>query len=681
MTTRRVSRALLSLFIAAVPWLTGAPEARAQDQSDVSLRLVAQTAWTTFPKDPILTVTVEATNDGTEPFGDLQFGITLGPTIRSRTLYEETLVSGPGSFPVFGDTPSKKGELVPGQPRLFSYDLDLSTVGGVSTIDSGVYPLQVDLRSGGVPLASLNSVAIHLVRKPEQPLRLTWWTEMTAPNAFDPDGRLADTGFEASIAQGGALSTQLDALLRIADDPDRTAAFDLVFQPSTLEQLSRMRDGYTRTDGSSVGPQGPGARDAARVLEGLSRLARDPSVEPSAMPFSAPLLPSVLATAVAPDLTTQLSFGRQTFTAAMGTPPVREVIRPPAGALDDPALAALAVRGIHTILGNPDTVDRPDAPNTGTPLATSRLATTGGEELGAVLPDPGVTSLLADPVLRADPILAAQVTLGALATIWREMPVPVPPAVRGVAVALPADLPIGIWGPLTRRLADAPFLLGVTARQLVHQVFPVGDTSALTAPSEASFPRTYADAIRDARRRVDGYQSMLKPGSPIPDRLRRNLLMAESGQYLDDLTSGARWIAQVDAVTGALFERAAPDTSQSFTLAAREGTIPIRMGDPGGTPITVELQFRSSRFTFPDGDRQTVELTGPNQIVNLRVVATGAGPGTIEVVTRAPNNLPLHQQQLVVRVTAVNRIALVITGAAALLLAALWVRRVIRRRT
>jgi hypothetical protein len=681
MTTRRVSRALLALFLAAVPCLTGMPQVQAQDQTDVSLRLVAQTAWTTFPKDPILTVTVEAANDGTEPIGDLQFGITLGPTIRSRTLYEESLVNGPGPFPVFGDTPSKKGELVPGEPRLFSYDLDLSTVGGVSTIDSGVYPLQVDLRSAGVPLASLNSAAIHLVRKPEQPLRLSWWAEVTAPTAFDPDGRLADTGFEASIADGGALRAQVDALLRIAEDPERAASFDLVLQPSTLEQLARMRDGYERTDGSTVGREGPGAHDATRLLEDLSRLARDPLVEPSAMPFSAPLLPSLLAAAVAPDLTAQLSDGRQTLAATLGTPAVHEVIRPPAGALDDPSVATLSEREIHTILGNVDTVDRPDAPDTGTPLSTGRLAVAGGETVDAVLPDPGVMRLLADPTLRADPILAAQVTLGALATIWRELPVPVPPRVRGVAMALPADLPEGIWGPLTRRLADAPFLRGLTARQLVREVFPVGETTVLAAPSNAAFPRTYADSIRDARRRVDAFESMLRQVSPVPDRLRRDLLMAESGEYVADLPAGARWVAHVDAVTSALFERAAPDTSQSFTLAAREGTIPIRMGDPGGTPITVELEFRSSRFTFPDGDHQTIELTGPNQIVNLRVVATGAGPGTIEVVTRAPNNLPLHQQQLVVRVTAVNRIALMITGAAALLLAALWVRRVVRRRT
>ncbi len=442
-----------------------------------------------------------------------------------------------------------------------------------------------------------------------------------------------------------------------------------------------MRDGYERTDGSTVGPEGPGARDATRLLEDLSRLAQDPLVEPSAMPFSAPLLPSLLAAAIAPDLTTQLSFGRQTLAATLGTPAVREVIRPPAGALDDPSVATLSARGIHTILGNVDTVERPDAPGTGTPLSTGRLAVAAGETVDAVLPDPGVTALLADPVLRADPILAAQVTLGALATIWKELPVPVPPEVRGAALALPSDLPAGIWGPLTRRLADAPFLRGVTARQLVRQVFPVGETTVLAAPSSAAFPRTYADAIRDARRRVDAYESMLRQDSPVPDRLRRDLLMAESGEYMEDLPAGARWIARADAVTSALFERAAPDTSQSFTLAAREGTIPIRMGDPGGMPITVELQFRSSRFTFPDGDRQTVQLEGPNQIVNLRVVATGAGPGTIEVVTRAPNNLPLHQQQLVVRVTAVNRIALIITGAAAMLLAALWVRRVIRRRT
>jgi hypothetical protein len=369
--------------------------------------------------------------------------------------------------------------------------------------------------------------------------------------------------------------------------------------------------------------------------------------------------------------------------ATLDRQPVRQVIRPPQGALDDASVAELAApdRPITTILGDADTVARPEEPNAFAPLATAGLTGTGGEEVSVVLPDPGVSALLEDPVLREDPIRAAQVVLGELATIWRESPVPIPPEVRGVAMALDPGLPVGLWGPLTRRIADAPFLRPVTARQLVHQVFPVGETTVLASPSGASFSRAYADAIRDARRRVDGYESMIESGSPVPERLRRDLLMAESSEYVADPVAGDSWISQVDAVTSDLFERAAPDTSQIFTLTSREGTIPIRMSDPGATPVTIELQFRSSRFTFPDGDRRTVVLEGPNQIVNLHVVATGAGPGTIEVITRAPNNLPLHQQQLVVRVTAVNRIALVITGAAALLLAGLWSRRYLRRRT
>ncbi|MEO8475785.1 MAG: DUF6049 family protein [Actinomycetota bacterium] len=680
MTTQRVSRALFSLCLAALPCLSRVPVARAQDQTDVTLRLVAQTAWTTL-KDPVLSVTVEASNDGAASIDDLSFGVTIGQPIRSRTLYGSSLVDGPGDSPVFTQTFARKDSLTPGEPRSFSEDIDLSSIGGVSAVDSLVYPFRIDLRSGGVPVAAINSAAIHLVRPPEQPLRLSWWAEFSAGATFDPDGRLADRGFEASIADGGALSSQLDALVRIADDAERQAAFDLVLQPSTLDQLARMREGYERTDGSQVNPADPPAQDADRMLRRLARLASDPQVEPSAMPFSAPLLPSLLATTLAPDLTTQLALGRRTVALTLDHPPVREVIRPPQGALDGATIALLSSRGILTVLGDADTVERPEQENAYAPLSTVGVPVTGGGEVSIVLPDPDLTGLLADPAIDQDPILAAQVVLGELATIWRESPVPVPPTVRGVSLALPASLPSGIWGPITRRLAEAPFLRGVTARQLVRQVYPVGDATALAPAPAVVFPRTYADAIRDARRRIDGFEAMLLDASPVPDRLRRALLMAESGEFLADPSAGSRWIASVDAVTGALFEHAAPDTSQVFTLTSREGTIPIRMGDPGGTPITVQLQFRSSRFTFPDGDRQTIELTGSNQIVNLRVLATGAGPGTIEVITRAPNNLPIHQQQLVVRVTAVNRIALIVTAAAALLLAGLWARRVIRRRT
>ena len=49
------------------------------------------------------------------------------------------------------------------------------------------------------------------------------------------------------------------------------------------------------------------------------------------------------------------------------------------------------------------------------------------------------------------------------------------------------------------------------------------------------------------------------------------------------------------------------------------------------------------------------------------------------MVVRAPSGRKIQQQILVVRTTAVSRIALLITIAAAIVLAALWARRYVRR--
>ena len=117
-------------------------------------------------------------------------------------------------------------------------------------------------------------------------------------------------------------------------------------------------------------------------------------------------------------------------------------------------------------------------------------------------------ALLGDPTLVEDPVLAAQAVLGDLATVWREQPVPgLQPdgteTVRGIAVAMPAALPPGIWAPLIRRLAEAPFLHPTPAATFVEQVNPV-QPPATVIPSLERFPRDYVDAIRDQRRNVAG---------------------------------------------------------------------------------------------------------------------------------------------------------------------------------
>ena len=77
----------------------------------------------------------------------------------------------------------------------------------------------------------------------------------------------------------------------------------------------------------------------------------------------------------------------------------------------------------------------------------------------------------------------------------------------------------------------------------------------------------------------------------------------------------------MNAFTDEVFARALPAEPQAFTLTSGEGQLPLRMGDPGDTPLIVQIQLRSSQFEFPDGNERTVTLREPDQIVTFTVEA------------------------------------------------------------
>jgi hypothetical protein len=465
---------------------------------------------------------------------------------------------------------------------------------------------------------------------------------------------------------------------------DGAVTVDLVVVPSVVDQLARMADGYERADGTQVRAGDPPATDAAALLAALRALVDDPDVRLVATPFSAPVLPSLASGGLAADLARQHDHGVAVTTAQLGRRPSTTTARPPRGALDEPSLEWLADRGATTVLTQSDTVERPVQPNDFAALSAATVTTAGGAALSLVMPDPGVQAMLGDPAMLADPVRTGQAVLGDLATIWREQPVPAPQpdgttTVRGVAVAMPASLPPGVWAPLVRRLSEAPFVRSMPAEEFAATVNPVQEDAAIT-PSLERFPRDYVEAIRDQRRNVAAYRSMLAEPSPVPARLERNLLYAEAGEYLSDPIAGRRWYDQVNAATGAVFREVLPDVEQEFLLTSSEGSIPLRMGDPGPTPLTVQIVLRSASFEFPAGAEQTVTLEGADEIVTFDVIAKAGGPQTIRVKTRAPSGRDLGEDQnLAVRTTAVNSVALWITIGAGLVLLLLWSRRLIRR--
>ncbi|HVF07372.1 MAG TPA: DUF6049 family protein, partial [Actinomycetota bacterium] len=548
-----------------------------------------------------------------------------------------------------------------------------------------IYPARVELRASGLAVAWIDTPLVHLVREPDVPIELAWWTELAAPIAFDPAGLLADPSFEDAVAPGGGLARQIGALRAAVASDDGAGTLHLAIVPAVVDQLVRMADGYTRASGGAVQAGEGGAADAEALLDDLRALLADEDVEVVVMPFSAPSLPSLASGGLAGDLDRQQDLGEAVLAEHLGVGASAALARPPLGALDDASLRWLADRGVTTVLAQTDSVARTVQPNGFAPLPTARVTTSSGAPIDLVLPDPGVQALLTDPILLGDPVRASQAVLGELASIWREQPVPGPQldgseTVRGVAVSLPSSLPATMWDPLVRRLTSAAFLRPTAADTLAGRVHPVQE-DAVVVESGDVLARDYVDAIREQRRNVAALRSMLEPGpATLPVRLERNLLYAESAQYLYDSEAGRRWYDEVHAATQAVFQDVLPDVEQEFLLTSSEGSIPIRMGDPGGATLTVQVVLRSASFEFPAGAQQTVTLEGPNEIVTFDVVAKASGPQTIKVKTRAPSGRDVGEDQnLTVRTTAVNTVALWTTIGAGLALVLLWSRRLVRR--
>ena len=677
----RAAGATFAFSLCAASAMIRPPFAMAQEP-EVVVMLQAQTPFTTLD-EPIVTIKFVAENLGEEALEDLTVGFSIGPAIRSREGFVSSLVEGPGATPIKVETLVQPGTLEPGESREFSASVDLSEVGDVSVIDSAVYPARVDLRVAGNPIGYIDTPLVHLVRPPDVPIDFTMWVELDAPIAMNPQGLLADTSFEVAIAPRGGLGQQVEAVRSVVAPDDGLVEVNLVIVPAVIDQLSRMADGYTRAAGEVVAAGERPASDASALLEKLRSLVTDDYVHVVVTPFSAPSLPSLASGGLAGDLDRQQDFGEAVLAEHLGLESTAGPARPPEGALDDASLQWLADRGASTVLAQADTVERPPQPNDFAPLATATVATVGGTVIDMVLPDPGLQALLGDPVLLTDPVRASQAVLGELAAIWREQPVPGlqldgSETVRGIALSLPAALPADMWAPLVRRLSRAPFLRLTDAVSFAEHVHPVQEAGVI-AQSFDRFPRDYVGAIRDQRRNVAAYRSMLEP-STLPARLERDLLYAEAGQYVGDPIAGGRWYDDVNATTDAVFQAVLPDVEQEFLLTSSEGSIPIRMGDPGATPLSVQVVVRSASFEFPEGAQQTVVLEGPNEIVTFDVVARVSGPQTIKVKIRSPSGRDLGEDQnLTVRITAVNGVALWTTIGAGVLLLLLWSRRLVRR--
>jgi hypothetical protein len=685
---RRLSPLVPALLFALLFVLWAPPPSpNAQESPSVRLTLLSQTSWNcptatadlpseqagwSCPTGRELELRLRAQNLGTEPLGELAIGVTLYSRVLSRGAYEDSLVSDP-SIVIDASTLPRQDAIEPGDPRDFEISLPLEQ--GIDPEQSGVYPVKVDLRSGITSVAELRTPAIFLVREPEIPIGLSWTFVLAHPIVFAPDGTFTDPSLEIALGPGGRLNGEIRALLELASDPT-AAPVDVAVSPVLLTQLGRMRQGYeVSVDGDTRRvPAGEGgAALAERALENLRTIAAAPNVEVTALPFSAPEIPSLYGGGLGRDVVVQLEHGREVASTFVGTEMVEEILRPPGAILDDPTLRGLSAAGIRTLLVGPLTVELPEQPLGFAGPATTSL---GDGSLAAIVPEPSSEAVLSS-VVAEDPVLAAQVLLGELTAIWQEAP----GEERGIALVLSEDAPLPgpFFPPLVRDIATAPWLAPAAAEAFV-ETYPPIDASVLANPSFRRFPTTYVTSIRQARRRIDMLRSMLPSGSLEPDRLETMLLLAEARQFLISTSDGLAFIDAVKRSVRDTVDDLALDTVSSVTLTSESGGVPVTVSNGGPHPLRFSVRLDSpwlldeptAALELAPGDSRTVRL-------QAQLRSTGRFPVQVQMVSRSGRLIA--QQTIAVRSTAYNRIALLITIGAALVLVAVWARRFLPSRT
>ena len=679
---RRLSPLVLALLFALpiVLWVPP-PSSNAQESPSIRLTLLSQTPWncpTATADRPSeetgwscapgreFDLRLRAQNLGTEPFSELAIGVTVYSRVLSRSAYEDSLVSDP-SIVIDADTLARDGAIEPGETRDFEISLTLDE--GIDPDQSGVYPVKVDLRSGIASVAELRTPAIFVVREPEIPLGLSWSFVLAHPIVFAPDGTFTDPSLEIALGPGGRLNGEIRALLELASDPTAPPV-DVAVSPVLLTQLGRMRQGYEVSVGGEtrrVRAGEGGAALAEHALENLRTIAAAPNVEVTALPFSAPEIPSLYGGGLGRDVVVQLERGREVASTFVGTEMVEGILRPPGAALDEPTLRGVSAAGIRTLLVGPSTVELPEQPLGFAGPATTSL---GDGSLAAIVPEPSSEAVLTS-VVDEDPVLAAQVLLGEITTIWQEAP----GEERGIALVLSEDavFPGPFFPPLVRGVATAPWLAPEAAEAFVG-TFPPTDASILANPSFRRFPTTYVAALRQARRRIDTLRSMLPDGSLEPDRLETMLLLAEARQFLIETSEGLAFIDAVKLSVRDTVDDLALDTVSSVTLTSESGGVPVTVSNEGPHPLKFSVRLDSPWLL----DEPTAELelaAGDSRTVRLQAELRSTGRFPVQVQMVSPSGRLIGQQTLAVRSTEYNRIALLITIGAALVLIAMWARR------
>jgi len=669
---RRAGGAFVFLLLAPVV------PVRAQDQEAVPVRLalVDQTTFAT-PKQS-LRLSVEATNPGSESIGALEMTLTIYNPARSRSEYEQGLQADP-QVPADVHTVPVNGTLDPGASRTLALQTRLPNL--AARAESALHPMKIQLTSELVEVGVLRTALVYINERPVLPLNVSLTFVLDERVGIRPGGALTDDRLERSLGPGGRLETIVATIEQIP------IPVTLVVAPLMLDQLDRMSRGYRviGPTGVRVAPAGSPEAERARImLDRIRGLARNPAIEIVPLPLASPSVPALVTAGLTSDLESQMVRGRDLASGLLGIPLSTRLFRPPSSVLSNESIGALAGLDVETILVDADTLPPPPGLNL-SPPATAVVNGGGGGTLGAVTPDPGVGSMLDTDI--GDPSLQAQWVIGALSAIYFEQP----GVDRGAAIMLGEDdvpnpeLLRALFLRLRRASPEvsprAGWLRSVKASRLsLTTVSPPFDQRELVPSRVQTLSPTFLSELRRARETIEQLESFTDQAAPFVERLKNLLLISEAAHFTDDEREGLAFLRAVRRSVNREFDKVQPPSGTSVTLTSRRGVIPVTVTNSTGYSLRLRVTLLSPRLEFlQEGDSRVVVLDRPRQALTFPVLAQTTGRFPVRILLRTPRGAHIAESRIVVRSTAYNSRALLITIAAAFFLLFLWARRLLSR--
>jgi hypothetical protein len=678
----------------------------------------------------LVTVTGTLTNTGDAAITDLVVRLQRGQPLTSRAELAATDADPDPSTAVRPRFQELTGDLPPGGELAFTYSLPTEEL---RMERDAVYPVLLNVNgavagSGQRRVGELRTFVVQQSVTPAARTTVAWLWPLVERTHRSPTGGFRDDELTESVDVGGRLDRALAVVERLPQtmpagqtEPVPALSVTLAIDPALIEELTIMAAGPYPVDGAQEA--GRGTEEAAAWLDRLRKVAEDHPVValgygdvdadaltgaglsdvlvrtlPGTVGGTAedypglpspdrrtPSAPATGSAAPAPDQDPGLGSGARILADALRVAPRTDLAWAPGGSLREDTLATMQDAGVdRVVLGMAGLTEGGAAVGVRGGAAAARASvTTAGGALEALVVDPALAQVVnSAESVAGGPRIAEQRYLAELAALDLQAPAGVPQTVL-VAPARTVDAgPDGV-GAMMADTASLPWLLAGTVDGLGEG--PVAAAGRLVDPRDAPGldPTGMADVLAAVALRDDLAGAVVGDADAALSGRDAAIARTTSVSWWTD-PEGFRQNAvalrtSIDRLRGRVTLLAPAAGTYSLASSDAPLVLTVHNGLPFAVQVRLEVRTRGNRG-LSIGDIGTATLV-PGERKTLQVpteVRQSGGFAVTAKLTTPSGGLLGDPVQMQVKSTAYGSISLLITFGAGILLALLFLRRLVR---